>query len=85
MSKCKFWNPSKFSLNIEILQSYTLVTNTLCILGEPMGSQDFAMHFLDEVLSQDVAHIDDLSLLGDAHVVLGILSSCIIHWPSYLT
>jgi hypothetical protein len=50
-----------------------------------MGSQDFAMHFLDEVLSQDVAHIDDLSLLGDAHVVLGILSSCIIHWPSYLT
>jgi hypothetical protein len=26
---------------------------------------------LDEVLSQDMAHIDDLPLLGDAHVALG--------------
>jgi hypothetical protein len=30
-----------------------------------MGFQDFAMHFLDEVLSQDVAHINDLPLLGN--------------------
>jgi hypothetical protein len=32
-------------------------------LGVPMGSQDFVIHFLDEVLSQGVAHINDLSLL----------------------
>jgi hypothetical protein len=28
-----------------------------------MGYQNFATHFLDESLSQDVAHIDDLPLL----------------------
>jgi len=33
------------------------------------------MHFLDEALSQNMAHIDDLPLLGDAHVALSILSS----------
>jgi hypothetical protein len=32
-----------------------------------------------------MAHINDLPFLGDAHVVLGILSSCVIHQPSYLT
>jgi len=66
MSKCKFLKPSKISLSIEIPQGCTLVTNGLCILGVPMGFQDFAMHFLDEVLSQDVAHINDIFLLGDA-------------------
>ncbi len=30
-------------------------------------------------------HIDDLPLLGDAQVALGILSSCVIRQPSYLT
>jgi hypothetical protein len=28
-----------------------------------MGSQDFVTHFLNEILSQDVAHIDDLPLM----------------------
>jgi hypothetical protein len=50
-----------------------------------MGSQDFAMHFLDEVLSQNVVHIDDLPLLGDAQVALGILSSCVACQPFYFT
>jgi len=31
-----------------------------------MGLQDFATHFSDEILSEDVAHIDDLPLLGTA-------------------
>jgi hypothetical protein len=31
-----------------------------------MDSQNFAMHFLNETLFQDVAHIDDIPLLGDA-------------------
>jgi len=79
MSKFKLWSPLRISPNIEILQDYTLVTNGLRILGVPMGSQDFAMHFLDEVLFQDVAHIDDLPFLGDAQVALGILSSCVAH------
>ncbi len=43
------------------------------------------MHFLDELLSQDVAHINDLPLLGNAQVALGILSSCVIRRPSYFT
>jgi len=51
---------------IEIPQGCILVTNGLHILGVPMGSQNFATHFLDEVLYQDVAHIDDLPFLGDA-------------------
>jgi hypothetical protein len=38
----------------------------LRILGVPMGFQDFATHFLDEALFQDVAHINNLLLLGDA-------------------
>jgi hypothetical protein len=50
-----------------------------------VGFQDFAMHFLDEALSQDVTHIDDLLLLGDTHVTLGILYSCVTYQPSYLT
>jgi len=51
----------------------------------PVGSHDFATHFLDEFLSQNVAHIDDILLLGNAQVVLNILSLCVVHRPSYLT
>jgi hypothetical protein len=43
-----------------------LVINGLRILGVLVGFQDFARHFLDEALSQDVAHINDIFLLGDA-------------------
>jgi hypothetical protein len=50
-----------------------------------MGFQNFATHFLDEALFQDVAHIDDLPSLGDAHVALGILSSCVARRPFYFT
>jgi hypothetical protein len=50
-----------------------------------MGFQDFSMHFLDEALSQDVVHIDDLPFLGNIQNVLGVLSSCVVHGPSYLT
>jgi hypothetical protein len=42
-----------------------------------MGFQDFATHFLDEALFQEVAHIDDFSFLGEAKVVLVILFSCV--------
>jgi hypothetical protein len=41
------------------------------------------MHFLDEVLFQDLAHINDLHFLGDTHVALGIMSSCVTCQPSY--
>jgi hypothetical protein len=44
-----------------------------------MGFQDFATHFWDELLSQNVTHINDLSFLGDAQVTLGIMSSCVAH------
>jgi hypothetical protein len=50
-----------------------------------MGFQDFSMHFLDEALSEDVVHIDNLPFLGNIQNVLGILFSCVIHGPSYLT
>jgi hypothetical protein len=63
----------------KFLQGCTLVIDGLCILGVPMGSQDFATHFLNDVLYQNVAHIDDFPLLGDPQVVLGILSSCVAH------
>jgi hypothetical protein len=32
-------------------------------MGVLVGSQDFAMHFLDEILSRNMAHINDLPLL----------------------
>jgi len=83
--KCKLWNPLRISLGIKIFQGYTLVTSGLCILGVPMGSQEFATHFLDEVLSQDMAHIYDIPFLGNTQVVLGILSSCVTYQPSYFT
>jgi hypothetical protein len=50
-----------------------------------VGFQDFATQFLDEVLSQDMVHINDLPFLGNAQVALGILSSCVTHQPSYFT
>jgi len=78
VSKCKFWSPLKIFPGIKIPQDYTLVIDGLCILGVPMGSQGFAMNFLDEVLFQDVTHINDLPLLGDIRVTLGILSSCVV-------
>jgi hypothetical protein len=31
-----------------------------------MGSQNFVTHFLDEALSQNMVHIDDFPILGDA-------------------
>jgi hypothetical protein len=83
--KCKFWSSSKIFLGINIPQNYTLVIDELHILGVPMGLQDFTMHFLDEVLSQNVVHIDDLPFLGNAQAVLGILSSCVACQPSYFT
>jgi hypothetical protein len=78
VSKCQFWNPLRIYLNIEFPQGCTLVTYGLCILGVLMGFDDFATNFLDEALSQEVVHIDDLSFLGDAWVVLGILSSFVV-------
>jgi len=59
-------------------QGYTLVKNGLWILGVLVGFSNFATHFLEEVLFQDMVHIDDLFFLGDAHVVLGILFSCVV-------
>jgi len=44
-----------------------------------MGSQNFVTNFFNEVLSQNMAHIHDLPLLGDTHVVLGLLSLCVAH------
>ncbi len=78
MSKCKFWNPLGIFPGIEILLNCILVTNGFRSLGVLMGSHDFAMHFLDEALCQDVVHIDDFPLLGNTQIVLGILSSCIV-------
>jgi hypothetical protein len=65
VSKCKFWNPIKIFITIKKFQGYTLVIDGLCILGVLVGFQDFATHFLDKVLFQDMAHIDDLPLLGN--------------------
>jgi hypothetical protein len=42
-----------------------LVTDGLRILGVLVGFQDFTTHFLDEVLFQDMVHIDGLPFLGD--------------------
>ncbi len=85
MSKCKLWSPFRFSLGINILKVYILVINGLCILGVLVGFYNFSIHFLDEVLFQNMTHINDLLFLGDAHVALGILFSCVIHKPPYLT
>jgi hypothetical protein len=43
-----------------------------------VGSKNFGTHFLDEALSQNVAHINDFFFLRDAQVGLGILASCVI-------
>jgi len=85
VSKCKLWNPSRIFPCTKIIQGCILVIDGLCILGVLVGSQNSTIHFLDEVLFQDMVHIDDLPLLGNAHVVLGILFSCVACWPSYLT
>jgi hypothetical protein len=66
-------------------QGYNLVKDGLRILGVLVGSQDFATHFLDEVLSQNMVHVNDLPLLRDTHVALGIFFSCVTHRPSYFT
>jgi hypothetical protein len=50
MSKCKLWSPLGISPSIKIPQGCTLVTYGLHILGVQMGSQNFVMHFLNEVL-----------------------------------
>jgi hypothetical protein len=47
--------------------------------GCASGFLGLAMQFLDEDLSQDVMHIDDLIPLGNTHVALGILSSCVAY------
>ncbi len=66
VSKCKFWSPSRISQNIEIPQGYTLLINGLCILSVPMGFQNFGTHFLNEISSQDMSHVNNLSPLEDA-------------------
>ncbi len=42
------------------------------------GLSGLCHDFLDEDLFQNMMHINNLLLLGDAQVVLGILSSCVI-------
>ncbi len=79
MSKRKLWSPLGISSSIKIPQGCTLVIDGLCILGVPMGFEDFVTHILNEALSHDMVHIDDLPLLGNAHVVISILSSCVAH------
>jgi hypothetical protein len=81
VSKCKLWNPSGIFPSIEILQGRILATNGLRILGVLMGFQDFATHFLDEALSQDVLHIDDFPLLGDAKLLWAFCVATPL-WPS---
>ncbi len=61
-----------------------MVINGLHTLGVLRGFQDFFTHFLDEVLFQDMMHIDDLPLVGNAQVALGILFSCVTHRHFYL-
>ncbi len=61
-----------------------MVIDGLRILGVLMGSEDFATHFLDEVLSHDLTHINDLHFMGNVHVVLNILSSYVVRQPFYL-
>jgi hypothetical protein len=41
------------------------VIDGLRTLGVLVGFKNFVTHFLDEVLFQNVMHIDDFSLLGD--------------------
>jgi hypothetical protein len=79
VSKCKLWSLSGIFLGVEILQGCVLIIDGLCILGVLVGFQDFVTHFLDEVLFQNVVHINDLLFLGDTQVTLGILSSCVAH------
>jgi hypothetical protein len=50
-----------------------------------VGFPNFVTHFMDEALSQDVAHINNILLLGGAQVALGILFSCVARQPFYLT
>jgi len=52
-------------------------------LDVPVGFQNFVTLFLDEVLFQGVVPIDDLPLLGNAHVALDILFSCVVRQPSF--
>jgi len=47
--------------------------------------QNFLTHILDETLFQNITHIDDLSLLKDTQVALGILSLCVTCWLSSFT
>jgi hypothetical protein len=49
--KCKFWGLSRISPSIKIFHGCILIIDGLHILGVPMGFQDFATHYLDEVLS----------------------------------
>jgi len=48
------------------------------------GFSRLVTHFLDGVLFQDVAHIDDLPFLGNSQVTLGILSSCVNRQPYFI-
>jgi hypothetical protein len=48
-----------------------LVVNGLCIFGVPVSSQDFAIHFLDEILFYDVrSSFFGSYLAGFGHFVL---------------
>jgi hypothetical protein len=49
------------------------------ILDVLVGFQNFVTQFLDEVLFQDVVHINDFPFLKDAWVALDILSSYVAH------
>jgi hypothetical protein len=59
MSNYKLWSPLMISPSIKILWGCILFIDALRILGVPMGFQNFVTHFLDEVLSYYVVHIND--------------------------
>jgi hypothetical protein len=85
MSMCKLWNPSGIFPGIRIHQHYIFVTDGLCIWVYQWVLRTLP-HIFWMGLYLRTWHISMISFsLGNTHVVLSILFSCVIHQPSYLT
>jgi hypothetical protein len=67
--KCFTWSPFSLHPNFFLLIDFCCPLDDIKILGVPFGFASFISSFLQDVLNEDVHHVNALSKLKDVQVI----------------
>jgi hypothetical protein len=82
--KCATWSPYGLLLNFDTPSLFNTPSEGIKVLGVPLGTSSSTSSFIENVLLEDVWHVDLLLKMGDVHVIFGILTHYFMQWPLYL-